>query len=563
MSLTDNLVAQEVRPPQGIYIAPNDANDPYLVVAADKGTARFSDDANDEAQRAHYWLDDAFASGGRDGYDHKVFGITARGAWTCAAHHCRQRNQDAYQDALSIVGIGDMGGDVFGNGMLINPNIRLLAAFNHRHIFLDPNPHVEQAFAERKRLFHEVLGWDAYHSDCISDGGGVFERSAKNILLSPEVQKVLNITSDALSGEALIQAMLQAPVDMLYNGGIGTYVKASNESHAQVQDPANDAVRIDAKQLACVMVCEGGNLGFTQRARIEYAEQGGLIHTDAIDNAAGVNMSDHEVNVKILLTHPHLKNMGLAKRNRLLHSMGEHISQQCLHDNQIQAEALALAHMDAQIHLPRLLNLRNTLLTSNRLDRRIDPGFNENEPLVLLPQLAVILGHEKNRIHDALDESDYGRWSLFSHAMLMRYFPPILQRRYEQEIQEHPLQAGITHTQITNHIINHMGLVSIHHIQSLLTTPSIADICEALLMTEQCLGLPAYREALKKSTLSMQQQHVFQLRVQEYTLHFAEELLRLFDMRACTRAWLKQQQQGLQRFIRQLDHQASDDGMES
>ncbi|MDQ6995758.1 MAG: NAD-glutamate dehydrogenase, partial [Mariprofundaceae bacterium] len=562
LCLTDNLVEQQLQAPKGIHVALNDVNDPYLVVAADKGTARFSDDANDEAQRAHYWLDDAFASGGRYGYDHKVFGITARGAWTCAAHHCHQLKQDAYQDALSIVGIGDMGGDVFGNGMLINPNIRLLAAFNHRHIFLDPNPNVEQAFAERTRLFQDVLGWDAYQKDAISKGGGVFERNAKSILISPEVQHALHITSDALSGEALIQALLQAPVDMLYNGGIGTYVKSSKESHTQVQDPANDAVRIDAKQLRCAIVCEGGNLGFTQRARIEYAEQGGLIHTDAIDNAAGVNMSDHEVNVKILLTHPHLKNMGLSKRNRLLHSMGDHISQQCLNDNQIQAEALTLAHMDAQIHLPRLLNLRDTLLTSGRLDRRIDPGFNENEPLVLLPQLAVMLGHEKNRIHDALDESDYGRWSLFSHAMLMRYFPPILQRRYEQEIQEHPLQAGITHTQITNHIINHMGLLSIHHIQSLLTTPPIADICEALLMTEQCLALPAYREALKNCSLPIQEQHILQLNVQESSLHFAEELLRLFDIKACTQTWLKQQQHGLQRFIHQLNGQLVDDDVE-
>jgi len=548
LSLTDNIVQQQIVPPQGIKISDDDMNDPYLVVAADKGTARFSDDANDEAQQANFWLDDAFASGGQYGYDHKAFGITARGAWTCAAHHFHKLNKDAYHDDISVVGIGDMGGDVFGNGMLINPNIRLLAAFNHRHIFLDPNPNAEHAFAERTRLFQHVLGWGAYQEPCISQGGGVFERSAKSIAISPEVQKALHIEATALSGEALIQALLCAPVDMLYNGGIGTYVKASSESHAQVQDPANDAVRIDAKDLQCSVVCEGGNLGFTQRARIEYAKQGGLIHTDAIDNAAGVNMSDHEVNVKILLTDSSLKSMSISKRNRLLESMGEDISEQCLNDNRTQAEALAMAHMDAQVHLPRLLLLRDTLLKTSRLDRRIDPGFNEDEPLVLLPQLAVILGHEKNRIHDALDHENFDTWSHFSHSMLMDYFPAVLRRRYAKAIAAHPLRTGITHTQITNHIINHYGMTTIHHIQSLMDV-AISDICEAILIAEQWLNLREFREQLKNSTVTVQTRHVLQLQMQEHTLHLAEELLRLFDMKALDAAWVKQQQRGMQHMV--------------
>ncbi|MBL1353684.1 MAG: NAD-glutamate dehydrogenase [Zetaproteobacteria bacterium] len=552
LSLTDNLVQQQIEPPQGIKIANNDVHDPYLVVAADKGTARFSDDANDEAQHAHFWLDDAFASGGQYGYDHKVFGITARGAWTCAAHHFQQLHQDAYLDAISIIGIGDMGGDVFGNGMLINPNIRLLAAFNHRHIFLDPNPDSQQAFAERTRLFQGVLGWGDYQGESISQGGGVFERNAKSIVISPEVQQALSIEVTQMSGEALIQAMLSAPVDMLYNGGIGTYVKASSESHAQVQDPANDAVRMDATALRCLVVCEGGNLGFTQRARIEYAKKGGLIHTDAIDNAAGVNMSDHEVNVKILFTDTHLQDITISKRNRLLHSMGEHISEQCLNDNQTQAEALALTHMDAQVHLPRLLLLRDTLLKTSRLDRRIDPGFNEDEPLVLLPQLAVMLGHEKNRIHDALDDEAFDTWSHFSHSMLMDYFPPLLRRRYSDAIAAHPLKSGISHTQITNHIINHFGMITIHHIQSLMDV-SISNICEALLIAEQWLNLATFRKQLKVSTLAIQSRHVLQLQVQEHTLHLAEELLRLFDIKALDTLWLKKQQKSMQHFHNALD----------
>jgi len=547
LSLTDNLVHNNIVPPKGILIPHADRDDPYLVVAADKGTARFSDDANSESEIAHFWLDDAFASGGRYGYDHKAFGITARGAWSCAAHHFHKLNKDAYHDTLTAVGIGDMGGDVFGNGMLINPNLQLLAAFNHRHIFLDPNPNPSTAFAERQRLFKNTLGWGDYQIAHISQGGGVFERSAKKITITPEVQKALAITTDHLSGEALIQAILTAPVEMLYNGGIGTYVKAEHESHAQVRDPANIAVRVDAKQLRCQVVCEGGNLGFTQRARIEYAQHGGHIFTDAIDNAAGVNMSDHEVNLKILLSDPTLTEMNRNKRNRLLHQMGEDICQQCLHDNQTQGEALSLAHMDAHIHSHRLLQLRNTLLTSGRLDRRIDPGFNDTDPLLLLPQLAVLLGHEKNRIHDALDQEKYDTWSSFSAAMLEHYFPTRLRKKFHTAIHQHPLKAGITHTQITNHLINHVGLTSVHHLQSQLNHTT-GEICEALLLAEKWMGIGDFRVTLKASGLPAQTQHVMLNQSQHAIMHFAEELLRLFQIRELTPAWMQQQARGMHRF---------------
>ncbi|MDQ6965732.1 MAG: NAD-glutamate dehydrogenase, partial [Mariprofundaceae bacterium] len=332
LSLTDNVLDGSLTPPAGIRIVQEDVNDPYLVVAADKGTARYSDLANAEAEAAGFWLGDAFASGGRYGYDHKVFGITARGAWVCAAQHLASLGMDAYADPVRVVGIGDMGGDVFGNGMLLNPNMLLLAAFNHKHIFLDPQPDSAAAFAERRRLFDARLGWDVYSEAAISSGGGVFKRSAKSISLSPAVQQSLGIEVASLSGEMLIRAILCAPVDMLYNGGIGTYVRASHERNAEVRDPANNAVRVAADQLQARVVCEGGNLGFTQSARLEYAGKGGCINTDAIDNSAGVDMSDHEVNLKILFS-PACANLAVAARNRQMRALADAVTAQCLDNN--------------------------------------------------------------------------------------------------------------------------------------------------------------------------------------------------------------------------------------
>jgi len=553
LSLTDNLVHHESIPPDGMRIADDDRNDPYLVVAADKGTARFSDDANDEARLACFWLDDAFASGGKFGYDHKVFGITAKGAWTCAFQHLKTLEKDAYQDVISTIAIGDMGGDVFGNGMLINPNIHLLGAFNHRHIFLDPTP-CKEAFSERQRLFDNLKGWDAYNEKLISAGGGVFERASKRIELSDEVREALAIKSPHLSGEGLIKAMLMAPVELLYNGGIGTYVKASTEGHADVYDPANNPVRIDAKDLRCQVVCEGGNLGFTQHARIEYAAQGGQINTDAIDNAAGVNMSDREVNLKILFTATEAASIDISKRNRLLKRMGEEVAEQCLHDNRMQAEALTIAQNDVCEHPPRLLRLRNTLLDEGRLDRRIDPGLNDIETLSLRPQIAVLLGHEKNRIHELLDQENFDTWSNFSDAILENYFPSAIRQKFHKAIHQHPLKSGICHTQIANHILNHMGLMSIHHLQSLLDVPT-SHICEALLTAETLMDMPALQKALHHAGVEEKIMQQIQHDMQEYTIHFAEELLRLFDIKVWDKDWLKQQLQGMRRFRKSLPAQ--------
>jgi glutamate dehydrogenase len=300
LDLTDNLVDGVVIPPPSVVR--HDSDDVYLVVAADKGTARFSDVANEVAAGYGFWLGDAFASGGSHGYDHKVMGITAKGAWESVRRHCRVLGMDADRDELTCVGIGDMPGDVFGNGMRCSPHLLLVAAFDHRHIFLDPNPSAAASFAERERLYHlPSSSWDDYDRAVLSDGGGIFPRTAKSIPLSADMQARLGVTATTLTPPQLVSAILRAPVDLLWNGGIGTYVKAETEHNSEVGDKANDAIRINGSELRCRIVAEGGNLGFTQLGRVEFALAGGLVNTDAIDNSAGVDCSDHEVNIKIAL----------------------------------------------------------------------------------------------------------------------------------------------------------------------------------------------------------------------------------------------------------------------
>jgi len=546
LALTDNMKNGQVIPPEGMVIAPQDTNDPYFVVAADKGTARFSDDANEESRAAGFWLDDAFASGGKHGYDHKVVGITARGAWVCAAHLFGKLGIDACADPVSCVGIGDMGGDVFGNGMLLNPNLRLVAAFNHRHIFLDPKPDAAKSFAERQRLFASAGGWDAYHQDHISKGGGVFERSAKQIALSASVRKVLGIHEKTLSGEALIRAILAAPVDLLYNGGIGTYVKATSETHADVRDPANNAVRIDASALQCRVVCEGGNLGFTQLARIEYAAAGGLINTDAMDNSAGVDMSDHEVNLKILCTVPSINLTG-NRRNRQLEQLTDAVTEQCLTDNLLQSRALTLAAIDAEAHPPRLYRLRDGLANQGWLDSAVAPDIDNNALLHLRPQLSILLGQEKNRIHAKLSKETFYRASTFSQPMLQDYFPAALLRRFGNHYAEHPLASEIIHTQVVNHVVNHMGLCAVHHLETLLNA-STSHIVEALLIAEALLDIAPLREAIWQDVNDMALATQLLHQLQEHQMLFAENLLRLCPVETLDMAWISRHQRGLIKF---------------
>ena len=309
LDLTDNLLEAKVVPPKDLHRLDDD--DPYLVVAADKGTATFSDTANGIAEERGFWLGDAFASGGSNGYDHKAMGITAKGAWVSVQRHFRELGINVQKDEFSVIGIGDMSGDVFGNGMLLSDKIKLVGAFNHLHIFIDPEPCAKESFKERRRLFKKAgSNWADYDLSLVSKGGGIFPRSAKSIDLSPQMKMLLAVSADSLTPDELISAMLRAPVDLLWNGGIGTYVKAAEESQESVGDKANDGLRVDAQDLRCVAVGEGGNLGLTQKARIAFGKLGGRLFTDFVDNSAGVDCSDHEVNIKILLNELDSKIVG-------------------------------------------------------------------------------------------------------------------------------------------------------------------------------------------------------------------------------------------------------------
>src|SRR5690349_196671 len=372
LDITDNRTAAGIVPPQ--RVVRHDGDDPYLVVAADKGTATFSDIANGVSQEYGFWLDDAFASGGSAGYDHKAMGITARGAWESVKRHFRELGLDTQAEDFTVVGIGDMSGDVFGNGVLLSEHIRLVAAIDHRHVFVDPEPDTGASFAERERLFRlPRSSWADYDAKLLSPGGGIFPRGAKSIAVTPEMAKALAIDAKPLTPTELIHAILHAPVDLLYNGGIGTYVKASTEAHAQARDRAHDAVRVDGRELRCKVVGEGGNLGCTQLGRIEYAMNGGRIYTDAIDNSAGVDTSDHEVNIKILLGMP-IADGELTEKQRdaLLAAMTGDVAALVLRDNYFQTQALSAMNRIA----PRLLDAQQRFIQflekAGRLNRAIE-----------------------------------------------------------------------------------------------------------------------------------------------------------------------------------------------
>ncbi|HEX7198302.1 MAG TPA: NAD-glutamate dehydrogenase domain-containing protein, partial [Dongiaceae bacterium] len=366
LDLTDNLSLGKVLPPH--EVVRRDGDDPYLVVAADKGTATFSDIANSVAAEYDFWLGDAFASGGSAGYDHKKMAITARGGWESVKRHFRELGSDIQRDPFTVVGVGDMSGDVFGNGMLLSEQIRLTGAFNHLHIFVDPDPDPASSFAERKRLFDlPRSAWSDYDRALLSPGGGIYDRKVKAIALSPEARRRFGIEKESVPPNELIRAMLRAEVDLLWLGGIGTYVKARDESQAEVGDRANDALRVDARELRCKVVGEGANLGFTQRGRIEAALAGRRLNTDAIDNSAGVDCSDHEVNIKILLNPMVARGeLAQAERDALLVEMTDEVGALVLRDNYDQATALGNAR--AQIH--SLLPVHRRLLADLERDGR-------------------------------------------------------------------------------------------------------------------------------------------------------------------------------------------------
>jgi glutamate dehydrogenase len=464
LDLTDNIVGERTVAPADTIC--RDAPDPYLVVAADKGTATFSDTANAVAAEYGFWLGDAFASGGSAGYDHKEMGITARGAFESVKRHFRELGKDAGNDAFTAIGIGDMSGDVFGNGMLLAAQMRLIAAFDHRHIFIDPDPDAAAAFAERKRLFAlPRSSWDDYDRRALSRGGEIYSRQSKAIRLSPEAQAALGIDRAELTPPELIRAVLAAPVDLLWNGGIGTYVKASTESHADAADPANDAVRVEGKALRAKVVAEGGNLGFTQRGRIEYALAGGRINTDFIDNSGGVDCSDHEVNIKILLNNlPKGARMTLGERNKLLKSMTDDIARSVLANNYAQTQALSMLHSHAlervgeHAHLIRILESRGLLKRDLEFlpsDEEIDERRRDGRGFTR-PELAVILSYAKIELRDSLLATAIPDDPL-CQAEVAAYFPEKLRKRFAQSISSHRLKREIAAMLISSNVINRMG----------------------------------------------------------------------------------------------------------
>ena len=494
LDLTDNRVGDQVVPPPAVVR--HDADDPYLVVAADKGTATFSDYANAISKEYGHWLGDAFASGGSAGYDHKKMAITARGAWESVKRHFREMGVDTQSRDFSVAGIGDMSGDVFGNGMLLSRHIRLLAAFDHRHIFLDPDPDAATSFAERQRLFElPRSSWADYDDKLISAGGGVWPRSAKSVPISPQVRAVLGMDAESLTPTELVSAILKAPVDLLYNGGIGTYVKAGDETHAEVGDRANDPLRVDGSQLRCKVLGEGGNLGATQRGRIEAASAGVRLYTDAIDNSAGVDTSDHEVNIKILLGLVIADGeMTEKQRNTLLAEMTDEVAALVLRDNYFQTQSLSMTRRMGGRLLDQQARFIRHLEKQGRLNRAIEflPGDDEIEARrkqglgLTGPELAVLLAYSKMWLFENLLDSDVPEDPWIA-AALSRYFPRRLAERFGPWIERHPLRREIIATHVLNSMVNRVGATFVHRLTE--TTGSApAQVVRAYLLTREIFG---------------------------------------------------------------------------
>lgn len=470
LDITDNYAANDVVKPEQVQCY--DEDDPYLVVAADKGTASFSDYANALSLNYQFWLGDAFASGGSAGYDHKEMGITARGAWVSVEHHFETLGIDIHKNAFTVTGIGGMSGDVFGNGLLLSNKIKLIAAFNHDTIFLDPNPNTESSFNERQRLFGLARDrWTDYDTSLISKGGGVYSRYDKVVVLSNEIKEALGINHTQLVPNELIKAILSAPVDLLWNGGIGTYVKADAELNAEVGDRANDALRINAEQLRCKVVGEGGNLGFTQRGRIEYALNNGCINTDSIDNSAGVDCSDHEVNIKILLNSIVVQgDMTAKRRDKLLESMTDQVADLVLSNNHLQNHAITMIQNESLLELQGLKQLINTLESKAHLDCVLENLPNDKVMQarkisgqgMTRPEVSVLLAYTKQLLKtELLSESRCIDLEL-SKQILSDYFPTQLQVAYADQIQEHRLGKQIVANQLINSLANRLGIVFPH-----------------------------------------------------------------------------------------------------
>ncbi|GAA1940117.1 NAD-glutamate dehydrogenase [Streptomyces durmitorensis] len=505
LDITDNLVAGEVVPPADVVR--HDEDDTYLVVAADKGTATFSDIANEVAQSYNFWLGDAFASGGSAGYDHKGMGITARGAWESVKRHFRELGTDTQTEDFTVVGVGDMSGDVFGNGMLLSEHIRLVAAFDHRHIVIDPRPDAATSYAERRRLFElPRSSWADYNKELLSAGGGIFPRSAKAIQLNAHIREALGIETGVakMTPADLMKAILQAPVDLLWNGGIGTYVKSSAESNSDVGDKANDAIRVNGADLRVKVVGEGGNLGLTQLGRIEFARAGGHINTDAIDNSAGVDTSDHEVNIKILLNAVvGAGDMTVKQRNKFLAAMTDEVGTLVLRNNYAQNTALS----NAVAQSPSLLHAHQRFMRRLGRDGHLDRGLEflptDRQIRELLnsgrglsqPELAVLLAYTKitaadELIQTTLPDDDYLR------RLLHAYFPQALQEKFPEQIDEHALRREIITTVLVNDTVNTGGSTFLHRLREE-TGASLEEIVRAQLAAREIFGLSKVWDAVE------------------------------------------------------------------
>jgi len=491
LDITDNFQGARIVPPRDVVR--HDADDPYLVVAADKGTATFSDIANGVSAEYGFWLGDAFASGGSVGYDHKVMGITARGAWEAVKRHFREVGSDIQTSDFTAVGVGDMSGDVFGNGMLRSAHTKLIAAFDHRHVFLDPDPDPATSFAERRRLFAlPRSSWADYNAKLISKGGGVFERSRKSIALSPEIAARLGLTAEKLTPAELVQAILKAPVDLLWFGGIGTYLKAAAERHAEVGDRANDALRIDAEEIRAAVVGEGANLAVTQRGRVAYALKGGRINNDAIDNSAGVDTSDHEVNIKILLDAVvDAGELTVAQRHALLQEMTDAVAELVLADNYLQTLALSLAEAQGTARLDEQLRTIRALERSGELSRAVE-FLPDDDTLVARaasgrgltrPELAVLMAYVKNTLVDALGDSDLPDDPQLLPCLL-GYFPPLLVERFPRAIAAHRLRREIVATVVANDLVNRGGITFLQEMRER-TGRSAGDVARAYAIVKE------------------------------------------------------------------------------
>ena len=507
LSVTDNLVEGAVVHPEGVTI--RDGEDPYFVVAADKGTATFSDVANAIAIDHGFWLGDAFASGGSYGYDHKAMAITARGAWVSVQRHFLEMGIDVQTDPVTVVGCGDMSGDVFGNGMLLSKTLKLVAVFDHRHIFLDPDPDPARSWEERKRLFDlPRSSWADYDASLISQGGGIYPRTQKTIPLSPQAKAVLGIDADQIDPSGLISAILKSPSDLLWFGGIGTYVKAAAESNAEVGDPANDAHRVNGAEIGAKVIGEGANLGVTQEGRIEFALKGGRINTDFIDNSAGVDCSDNEVNIKIALNREMNEGrLPFEERNAVLVSMTDDVAHIVLEDNRLQTLGLSLAERGGAAALPAQIRVIEILEAAGRIDRTVD-GIESNSALLrraqeeqglTRPELSVILSHGKLALQAAVEASDLAADPLFT-PLLHAAFPHAMQERFAAAIDAHRLKGEIIATKVANRVVNRLGLVAPFELAEE-GGASMAHVASAYFAVDAIFGLEALFDQIEQAAM--------------------------------------------------------------